>query len=184
MFLPLHHASGYAKANFGEAMVVIGGIEQKAHFFALDLPYSDACYIRAYPAAAAEAWMDGHVHAFRFFEAVQRSILYDNDQCLVAKIEPDGTRRRARLFSEMLSRYVIQARNGRPGTGNNRGSVEGQVVIPGAISWCQSRTFQIGMPSTTGLRGSAKNDRQIGPAPFRYEPQNCGCFKIKQRCGG
>jgi hypothetical protein len=39
----------------------------KAHFFALDLPHSDACYVRAYPAAVAEAWMDGHVHFFAFF---------------------------------------------------------------------------------------------------------------------
>jgi len=26
-------------------------------------PHSDACYVRAYPAATAEAWVDGHVHA-------------------------------------------------------------------------------------------------------------------------
>ncbi|MCP4385241.1 MAG: transposase, partial [Hyphomicrobiales bacterium] len=55
MFVPLHHAPGHAQADFGEAMVVIGGVEQKAHFFAFDLPHSDACYIRAYPAATSEA---------------------------------------------------------------------------------------------------------------------------------
>ncbi|MEA1942770.1 MAG: hypothetical protein U9P68_11045, partial [Pseudomonadota bacterium] len=42
------------------------------------------CYVRAYPAAVAEAWVDGHVHAFAFFGAVPRSIVYDNDRCLVA----------------------------------------------------------------------------------------------------
>ncbi|MBY6142243.1 IS21 family transposase, partial [Leisingera daeponensis] len=127
VFVPLTHAPGHAQADFGEAVVVIGGVEQKAHFFALDLPHSDACYIRAYPAATAEAWMDGHVHAFGFFGAVPQSILYDNDRCLVAKIEPDGTRRCARLFSEMLSHYVIRDRYGRPGKGNDKGSVEGLV---------------------------------------------------------
>jgi transposase len=55
MFVPLAHAPGHAQADFGEAMVVIGGVEQKAHFFALDLPYSDACFVRAYPAAVSEA---------------------------------------------------------------------------------------------------------------------------------
>ena len=84
MFVPLDHAPGHAQADFGEAVVVIGGVEQKAHCFALDLPHSDACYIRAYPAATAEAWMDGHVHAFAFFGGVPVSILYDNDRCLVA----------------------------------------------------------------------------------------------------
>ena len=82
MFVPLHHAPGHAQADFGEALVVIGGIEQKAHFFALDLPHSDASYIRAYPAATAEAWVDGHVHAFAFFGRVPLSVLYDNDRCL------------------------------------------------------------------------------------------------------
>ena len=93
MFVPLSHPPGHAQADFGEALVVIGGVEQKAFFFAFDLPHSDACYIRAYPAANTEAWLDGHVHAFSFFGAVPRSVLYDNDRCLVAKIMPDGTRR-------------------------------------------------------------------------------------------
>jgi len=74
MFVPLAHAPGHAQADFGEAMVVIGGVEQKAHFFALDLPFSDACFVRAYPAAVSEAWVDGHVHAFAFFGKVPQSV--------------------------------------------------------------------------------------------------------------
>jgi transposase len=42
MFVPLHHAPGHAQADFGEALVVIGGVEQTAHFLTLDLPQSDA----------------------------------------------------------------------------------------------------------------------------------------------
>jgi transposase len=98
MFVPLHHPPGDAQADFGEAAVVIGGVEQTAHFFAFDLPQSDACFVRAYPAATAEAWVDGHVHAFAFFGRVPLSVLYDNDRCLVARILPDGTRKRATLF--------------------------------------------------------------------------------------
>ena len=73
MFVPLAHAPGHAQADFGEAMVVIGGVEQKAHFFALDLPFSDACFVRAYPAAVSEAWVDGQVLAFAFFGRVPQS---------------------------------------------------------------------------------------------------------------
>lgn len=61
MFVPLAHPAGHGQADFGEAVVVIGGVEQKAHRFVLDLPHSDVCYVRAYPAAVAEAWVDGHV---------------------------------------------------------------------------------------------------------------------------
>ncbi|WP_432639450.1 IS21 family transposase [Albidovulum sp.] len=127
MFVPLSHPPGHAQADFGEALVVIGGIEQKAYFFAFDLPHSDACYVRAYPAANTEAWLDGHVHAFAFFGAVPCSILYDNDRCLVARIQADGTRQRTQRFSAMLSHYVIGDRYGRPGKGNDKGKVEGLV---------------------------------------------------------
>ena len=104
MFVPLGHTPGHAQADFGEALVVIGGIEQKAYFFALGLPYSDGCYVRAYPAANTEAWLDGHVHAFAFFGAVPQSVLYDNDRCLVAKIMPDGTRNRKRCLDPTYAR--------------------------------------------------------------------------------
>ena len=101
----------------------------KAHFFAFDLPHSDACYIMAYPAATSEAWVDGHVHAFAFFGRVPVSVLYDNDRCLVASILPDGTRKRAQtgFRSMFLSYYLIRDRYGRPGKGNDKGGVEGLV---------------------------------------------------------
>ena len=53
--------------------------------------------------------------------------LYDNDRCLVAQILPDGTRKRATLFSGFLSHYLIRDRYGRPGKGNDKGNVEGLV---------------------------------------------------------
>ena len=77
--------------------------------------------------APSEAWVDGHVHAFAFFGRVPVSVLYDNDRCLVASILPDGTRKRAKLFSGFLSHYLIRDRYGRPGKGNDKGGVEGLV---------------------------------------------------------
>ena len=139
MFVPLAHAAGHAQADFGEPMVVIGGVEQKAHFFALDLPLSDACFVRAYPAAVSEVWIDGHVHAFAFFGRVPQSVLYDNDRCLVAKILSDGTRKRSKLFSGFLSHYFFHDRNGRPGKGNDKGAVEGFV----GYAW---RNFMVPIP--------------------------------------
>ena len=127
VFVPLAHPPGHAQADFGEAVVIIGGVQQKAHFFVLDLPHSDACYVRAYPAATAEAWVDGHVHAFAFFGKVPVSTLYDNDRCLVSKILPDGVRQRATLFNGFLSHYLLHDRYGRPGKGNDKGNAEGLV---------------------------------------------------------
>jgi len=66
MFVPLAHAPEHAQCDFGEAWVVIGGAKQKAHYLAMDLPHSDACYVKAYPAETTEAFCDGHVSAFAF----------------------------------------------------------------------------------------------------------------------
>jgi transposase len=43
----------------------IAGVERKIHFFAVDLPHSDACFVQAYPAETTEAFCDGHNAAFR-----------------------------------------------------------------------------------------------------------------------
>ena len=36
MFVPLSHSPGHAQCDFGEARVIIGGVEQKAHYFVLE----------------------------------------------------------------------------------------------------------------------------------------------------
>ena len=58
------HPPGHAQADFGEAIGVIGGVERKIHFLAMDLPHSDAIFVVAYPAETTEAFCDGHVRAF------------------------------------------------------------------------------------------------------------------------
>ena len=110
-----------------QALVVIGGVEQKAHFFAFDLPHSDASFVKAYPAETSEAFCDGHNAAFAFFGKVPQSILYDNTKIAVAAILGDGTRRRSRIFSELQSHYLFADRFGRPGKGNDKRSEERRV---------------------------------------------------------
>ena len=88
--MPLSHAPGHAQCDFGEALVAIGGVERKAHCFVIDLPHSDGCFVKAYPAETTEAFLDGHVSAFAFLGGVPQSILYDNTRLAVAKILGDG----------------------------------------------------------------------------------------------
>jgi transposase len=127
MFVPLTHPPGHAQADFGEAIGIIGGVERKIHFLAIDLPHSDAIFVVAYPAETTEAFCDGHVRAFQFFGGVPQSILYDNTKIAVARILGDGRRKRTRVFSELQSHYLFTDRFGRPGKGNDKGKVEGLV---------------------------------------------------------
>jgi len=129
VFVPLRHDPGHAQVDFGEALAEIGGVERKIHYFAMDLPHSDACFVQAYPAETTEAFCAGHSAAFGFFGRVPLSILYDNTKLAVARILGDGMRQRTRVFSELQSHYLFADRFGRPGKGNDKGKVEGLVGL-------------------------------------------------------
>src|ERR1017187_3445334 len=144
MFVPLTHAPGEAQADFGEAQVVIAGVEQKAHFMVFDLPHSDDCFVQAFPAETTEAFLEAHVRAFEHFGGVPTRILYDNTKLAVARILGDGQRQKTRAFSELLSHYLFADKFGRPAKGNDKGKVENlvgytrrnfMVPIPRAASW-------------------------------------------------
>jgi transposase len=168
VFIPLVHPPGHAQADFGEAVVVIGGIEQKAHFFAMDLPHSDACFIKAYPAETTEAFCDGHNAAFSFFGGTPRSILYDNTKIAVARIVGNRQRVRSRTFAELQSHYLFEDRFGRPGKGNDKGKVEGlvgysrrnfMVPIPHFISYDEFNAYlekRCGQRQLEKLRGQSE----------------------------
>lgn len=144
VFVPLAHPPGDAQADFGEALVVIGGVEQKAHFQCMDLPHSDDCFVVAFPAENTEAFLEGHNRAFAYFGGAPRTILYDNTRIAVKEIAGDGERKPTEAFSRLQSHYLFAAKFGRPGKGNDKGNVEGlvgyarrnfMVPVPRAASW-------------------------------------------------
>ena len=146
VFVPLTHPPGEAQADFGEALVVVGCQQQKAHFLCVDLPHSDDCFVMAFPAENTEAFCEGHNQAFAYFGGVPRTILYDNTKLAVVKILGDGRREPTQAFSELKSHYLFEARFGRPGKGNDKGNVEGLVgyarrnflvPVPQVASWEQ-----------------------------------------------
>jgi transposase len=144
LFVPLVHPPGDAQVDFGEARVVIDGVEQKGHFLAMVLPHSDAPFVEIFPTETTEAFCQGHVDAFAFFDGVPKSILYDNTTIAVARILADGTRKRTQVFDQLASHYLFRDRFARVATGNDKGNVEGLVKwtqrtlltpIPHAASW-------------------------------------------------
>ena len=127
VFMPLAHRPGHAQVDFGEADGYIGGKKIRFHYFCLDMPHSDACFVKAYPTEDTESFLDGHVAAFAFLAGVPQSILYDNTKIAVAKILGDGKRSRTKAFGELQSHYLFEDKFGRPARGNDKGNVEGLV---------------------------------------------------------
>lgn len=144
VFVPLAHPPGDAQADFGEAVVVVGGVEQKGHFLCMDLPHSDDSFVVMFPAENTEAFLEGHNRAFAWFGGVPRTLLYDNTKIAVKEITGDGERKPTEAFSGLQSHYLFAARFGRPGKGNDKGNVEGlvgyarrnfMVPVPRVRSW-------------------------------------------------
>ncbi|MBA3935941.1 MAG: IS21 family transposase [Planctomycetes bacterium] len=144
MFVPLVRPPGHAQVDFGEAVVIVGGVEQKGHFLAMDLPHSDAPFVMVFPKEKTEAFCLGHAEAFAWFGGVPQSILYDNTSIAVARILDDGERVRTQVFGQLLSHYLFRDRFARVGKVNDKGNVEGLVKytqrtiltpIPEAADW-------------------------------------------------
>jgi transposase len=113
LFVPLTHAPGEAQADFGEALVIVAGVECKAHYFAMDLTQSDDCFVAAFPAETMEPFLEAHVRAFAYFGGVPRRILYDNSKLAVAKILGGEERKKTRAFSELQSHFCCSAQTRR-----------------------------------------------------------------------
>jgi len=172
MFVPLLHPPGEAQVDFGEALVVIAGVECKAHFLAMDMPHSDDCFVTAFPAETTEAFLEGHLRAFEYFGAVPTRILYDNTKIAVAKILGGEQRQKTRAFSELQSYYLFADKFGRPAKGNDKGKVEGlvgyarrnfMVPIPRFHSWEALNTYlaeQCRKRRERRLRGHAETIRE------------------------
>ena len=144
VFVPLAHPPGDAQADFGEALVMIGGVEQKGHFLCVDLPHSDDSFVVMFPAGNTESFCEGHNQAFAYLGGVPRTMLYDNTGIAVKEMTGDGARKPTEEFSRLQSHYLFEVKFGRPAKGNDKGNVEGlvgyarrnfMVPIPHAASW-------------------------------------------------
>ena len=107
VFVPLVHPPGHAQADFGEAVAVIGGVERKIHFFCLDLPHSDACFVKAYPAERLEAFCDGQHWDGQGWQAVTASA--------GRQARPRGGDHRGGGASCAATRVALQGLSGHPG---------------------------------------------------------------------
>jgi transposase len=127
MFVPLAHDPGEAQFDFGQADVIIDGQKRKANYLVMQLPFSDALFVRAYPAENTETFCDGHVEAFKFFGGAPKRILYDNTTIAVKKILGGDEREQTTGFTALKSHYLFTAVFAAAAKGNEKGGVENLV---------------------------------------------------------
>ena len=68
------HPPGEVQADFAGALIMIAGVEQNAHFLAMDCPHSDDGFVAAFPGETTEVFKQRHVLAFEYLHSDLRNV--------------------------------------------------------------------------------------------------------------
>ena len=133
VFVPQEHAPGAeAEVDFGEVWVVLNGVKTKCHMFVFRLSHSGKAIHRNYPTQGQEAFLQGHIEAFKEIGGVTvRHIRYDNLTSAVTAVVFGQGRQRQENDRWVLFRsfYGLDAFYCQPGIAgaHEKGGVEGEV---------------------------------------------------------
>jgi len=108
-------------AHFGK--FVVGRARRPLMAFVMVLSYSRHLFVRFYLSATMASFLDGHVQAFTYFNAVPRTLLYDNLRSAVLERVHDAIRFHPTLL-ELAAWYHFQPRPVAVARGNEKGRVE------------------------------------------------------------
>ncbi|MFB7248907.1 IS21 family transposase [Streptomyces populi] len=131
-FVIRHNQPGMdAEVDFGEAWVDLAGERTKCYPFALRLAYSGKAVHRITTSCGQEAFLDGHVHAFRALGGIPAGqIWYDNLSPAVSRvIRKSRSREEHPRWHDFRRHYSITPFYCEPGLrgAHEKGGVEGQV---------------------------------------------------------
>jgi len=127
-FIPLEAAPGeQAQVDFGHAQVILAGKATKVCLFCMRLKYSGVPFVIAFPNERLEAFLEGHVQAFSYFNGIPKEGMYDNATTQVVKILAGPLRQEHEWFSSLRAHYLFNSSFCHPARGNEKGSVENLV---------------------------------------------------------
>jgi transposase len=131
-FVIRHNQPGMdAEVDFGEAWVDLAGERTKCYLFAFRLAYSGKAVHRITASCGQEAFLDGHVHAFRTLGGISAGqIRYDNLSPAVSRvIRKSRSREEHPRWHDFRQHYSITPFHCEPGLrgAHEKGGVEGQV---------------------------------------------------------
>jgi len=128
-FVPLAFQPGeMAQADWIEKMrVIIAGTPCTVDVLGLVLNHCGSFYFEAFEHMKQEAFFEGHVHAFQFWEGVPHTITYDNLKAAVNKVLTGKNRLENERFLAFRSAFLFDSRFCQPGKGNEKGRIENMV---------------------------------------------------------
>ncbi|MCA1700726.1 MAG: IS21 family transposase [Actinobacteria bacterium] len=130
VFVPLvHDPGGEAEVDWGQADVVLGGVQVTVFVFLMRACFSGASFVIAFTRETQQAFLEAHVAAFAFFGGVFETVRYDNLGEAVKKVLKGRRRVETDRFVALRSHYMFEAEYTRPGKqgAHEKGGVEGEV---------------------------------------------------------
>lgn len=128
--VPQTHLPGAeAEVDFGEFWACLDGELVKVHMFVMRLSCSAKSVHYAYVSPSVEAFLDGHVRAFKAFGGVPGRIRYDNLKAAVIKVLIGRQRVENQRFIALRSHYGFDSFFCLPGLSgaHEKGGVEGEI---------------------------------------------------------
>lgn len=127
-FCPWRREPGQdAQVDWGEAQVILAGVQQIVEVFVMRLNYSRRSEVQAFPARKQEAFFAGHVRAFEHFGGVPHRLSYDNLATAIKPFIEGLNREEQRAFIAFRSYYLFSSHFCTPGQGHEKGGVEHSV---------------------------------------------------------
>lgn len=144
-FLPLSADWGQqAQVDWFSAAAVIAGMRVPIHVFVMRMRASRVVFAWASPTEKLEAFLEGHIRAFRWFRGVPRECVYDNPKTAVVRILKGPERDEHFRFSSLRAHYLFDSQFCGAAQPQEKGSVENVagyvrrnalVPVPEVASW-------------------------------------------------
>lgn len=170
-FIPLEFDAGQdAQVDFSDVIVTINGQKKKAHIFSMVLSYSGVCFAKIYERENTEAFLDGHVEAFKYFSGIPKRISYDNLTIAVIKVLEGKNRLLTDSINNLTNHYLFETNFCTPAKGNEKGIVEHHfrfikhnwfVPVPEFNSWEDLNIYLLNKCEEDKSRTKAGSQRSI-----------------------
>jgi hypothetical protein len=130
VFVPQMRAPGAeAEVDWGEAQVVLAGVETLVHLFFMRACHSGAAFCCAAPVETQQAFLEAHAAALEWFGGAFELVRYDNLGSAVKRVLRGRRRVETDRFVALRSHYLFESEftlRGRDGA-HEKGGVEGEV---------------------------------------------------------
>jgi transposase len=129
-FVPLVADAGVeAEVDWGQAQVLLRSAPVMVHVFVMRACHSGAAFTVAFRAETQQAFLEGHVRAFEWFQGVFETVRYDNLGSAVARVLKGRRRVECDRFVALRSHYMFESVFCLPGKqgAHEKGGVEGEV---------------------------------------------------------